>query len=122
LAQDVLVRRVRAAYEQGPDSALTMLFSARSASDLLSINEFTSRAMLSDVAAVDRVRQGKAAESRIQEALKLRQAALTKQEGKVQSLVDQLQARVDAATAAAHQAGVRVASLQAAAQEVAQAR
>src|SRR5207302_3048545 len=56
LAEDVLVRRVRAAYEQGPDNALAMFFSAKSPGDLLSINEFTSHAMLSDLNAVDQVR------------------------------------------------------------------
>src|SRR5438874_2590583 len=58
LAQDVLVQRIRAAYEQGPGSALTMFLSARSPSDLLSINEFQARAVLSDIDVVNQVRQG----------------------------------------------------------------
>jgi peptidoglycan lytic transglycosylase len=115
LARDVLVQRVRAAYEQGPDTALTMIFSARSPSDLLSINEFTSRAMLSDIDVLNQVRHGRAIVAREQAGLQLRQNALTRQENQVRSLVDQLQARVREAAGVAQQAGVKVRALQAAA-------
>ena len=52
----MLVRRVRAAYELGPDTGLAMIFSARSSADLLSINEYTAHAMLADIDVVNRVR------------------------------------------------------------------
>ena len=76
LAQDVLVRRVRAAYEQGPDNALDMFFSAKSPGDLLSINEYTAHAVLSDLNAVDQVRRGKLEIAREQQALRMRQSAM----------------------------------------------
>ena len=122
LARDVLVRRVRAAYEQGPETGLAMIFSARNASDLLSINEFTSRAMLSDIDVVNQVRQGRAAVVREQAGLKIRQTALTRHENQVRSLVSELEARVQAASVAAQQAGVKVRALEAAANAAAAAR
>jgi rare lipoprotein A len=122
LARDVLVQRVRAAYEQGPTNALTMIFSARSPSDLLSIDEFTSHAMLSDLDVVNQVRQGRAAVEREQAGLRLRQEALTRQEDQVRSLVDELEARVREAASAAQQAGLKVRAVEAAAKAAAQAR
>jgi len=119
LAQDVLVRRVRAAYELGPDTGLAMIFSARSSADLLSINEYTAHAMLADVDVVNRVRQGQAAVAREQEGLRLRQAALGTQEAEVRSLLAELQAKLAQASAVARQAGHKVASLEAAAREAA---
>jgi rare lipoprotein A len=122
LARDVLVQRVRAAYEQGPESALTMIFSARTPSDLLSINEFTAHAMLSDLDVLNQVRQGRAAVAREQAGLRLREDALTQQEDQVRALVDELEARVSAAASVAQQAGLKVRSLEAAAKAAAKAR
>jgi rare lipoprotein A (peptidoglycan hydrolase) len=122
LARDVLVRRVRIAYEQGPATTLDMLLSAQSASDLLSINEFTSHTMLADIDAVARVQQGKAAVARVRQGMQIRQAALARQEQQVQTLLNRMQARVQQAQQAAQEAGVRVQGLEATTRSIAAAR
>jgi peptidoglycan hydrolase CwlO-like protein len=122
LARDVLVRRVRLAYEQGPAAALDMLLSARNTSDLLSINEFTSHVMLTDLHAISDVSQGKAQLERVREGLQIRQSALSRQQLQVQRLLDTMQARVSQAQDAARQAGLRVQGLQATARRIAAAR
>jgi rare lipoprotein A len=122
LAQDVLIRRVRLAYEQGPATALDMFFSARTPTDLLSINEFTSHAAESDLFAVSRVEQGKAELDRVRQGMAMRQAALSHQEDQVRALLDRMQAGVQLARQAALQAGIRVQSLQTTARRIAAAR
>jgi hypothetical protein len=122
LAQDVLIRRVRAAYEEGPATTLDMFFSARSASDLLAINEFTSSAMLSDVRAVQRVQQGKVELARIRRGVRIRQGALVRQERQVRALLDLMRSRVEQAQAVARRAGLRVQTLRAAARRIDAAR
>ncbi|MFN2543325.1 MAG: RlpA-like double-psi beta-barrel domain-containing protein [Actinomycetota bacterium] len=122
LARDVLVQRVRAAYEQGPATTLDMLLSAKSASDLVSINEFTSHAILSDLDAVARVSQGKAELDRMRQAFQMRQQALVRDQRQVQRLLETMQARVQEAQQAAHAAGLRVQSLEATARGIERAR
>ena len=122
LARDVLVRRIRMAYEQGPATTLEMFFSGRSASDLMSINEFTSHAVEADVSAVQRVAQGKVALARIRQGLAIRQAVLARQEREVKTILDSMQLRVEQAQQAAQAAGVTVRGLQAQAKQIAAAR
>ena len=122
LAQDVLVRRVRTAYEQGPAATLGMFFSARSAGDLLSIDEFTSSAMLSDVNALQQVRQGRTELAVARRGLAIRQVALIQHERQVRVLLDRMQSRVQQAVRVARRAGLRVRSLKAAARRIAAAR
>ena len=122
LARDVLVRRVRLAYEQGPVTTLDMFFSAASASDLLSVNEFTSHAMQSDVTAVQHVAQGRAELSRIRQGLAIRQAALARQERAVRTLLDRMQLRLSQAQQVAQAAGLQIQTLQAEAKRIAAAR
>jgi rare lipoprotein A (peptidoglycan hydrolase) len=118
----VLVQRVRTAYEQGPATALDMMLSARSTTDLLSINEFTSHAMMSDLDAIAKVSQGKAELQRIREGLQLRQQALAREQSKVQHLLTLMQIRVEQAQQAATAAGLQVKSLEATARRIAKAR
>ena len=122
LARDVLVRRVRLAYEQGPVTTLDMFFSAESASDLMSVNEFTSHVMQSDVAAVQKVAQGKTALTRIRQGLSIREAALARQENAVRTLLDRMQLHLSRAEQVAQAAGLRVGALQAEAKRIAAAR
>ena len=122
LAEDVLVRRVRLVYEQGPVTTLDMFFSARSAGDLLSINQFSSSAMISDVDALQQVRAGRLELARIRRGLEIRQTALTRQERQVRALLDRMQLRVQQAEGVARQAGIRVKSLAATAKEIAAAQ
>jgi peptidoglycan hydrolase CwlO-like protein len=122
LAEDVLIRRVRAAYEEGPATTLDMFFSARSAGDLLSINEFTATAMLSDVRAVQRVQQGKAELARVRRGVRIREAALVRQERQVRSLLDLMHTRVHEAQIVARRAGLRVNALRTAAHRIDVAR
>jgi rare lipoprotein A (peptidoglycan hydrolase) len=122
LARDVLVQRVRVAYEQGPATALDMLLSARNTGDLLSINEYTSHVMLSDMNAVSQVSDSRAQLDRVRQGIQMRQAALARQERQVQRLIGVLVARVQQAEQAAQQAGLHVRSLEAMARRLARAR
>src|SRR5437763_3106710 len=99
-----------------------MFCSAASASDLLSVNEFTSQAMQSDVAAVQHGAQGRAELSRIRQGLAIRQAALARQERAVRTLLDRMQLRVSQAQHVAQAAGLQVRTLQAQAKRIAAAR
>ena len=122
LARDVLLQRVRLAYEQGPASTLDMILSARSTTDLLSINEFTSHVLATDLDAIARVSQGRAELSRIRQGLQIRQRTLAHRQNEVQRLLDAMQSRVVQAEDAAREAGLRVASLEATARQIAAQR
>src|SRR5207244_12098193 len=83
---------------------------------------FTAHAVLSDLNPGGQVRRGKLETAREQQALQLRQDAMTWQEQQVRSLLDQLQVQVGQATAAARRAGIEVRSLQATARAIARAK
>jgi rare lipoprotein A (peptidoglycan hydrolase) len=112
LAQDVLTSRVRAIYENGPGTALDLLLSARSPSDLLSINEFTTHTMQADMDAVAEVRQGRARLARMHAALEARRETFVVQQHEVSRLVAEMQSQVGRAQTAAHRLGIRVKSLE----------
>jgi peptidoglycan hydrolase CwlO-like protein len=112
IARDQLTSRVRAAYEYGPATALSLYLSAQSPGDLASVNEFTSRVVSDDMDAVNEVENAANDLRARQRDLSARRANLARQQAGVRNLLDQMRTELAKAEDAARRADLEVSSLE----------
>jgi peptidoglycan hydrolase CwlO-like protein len=112
VARDTLAGRVRAAYEYGPATALSLYLSAQSPGDLVSVNEYTSRVVSADTNAVDRVENAQNDLRAREDDLATRRADLTSQQSRVRDILTRMQARLSQAEEAARRADLEVSALE----------
>jgi rare lipoprotein A len=108
LARDTLAGRVRAAYEYGPATSLSLYLSAASPGDLVSVNEFTSRVVQEDMGALNRVENAQNDLRARREDLAARRADISRQETSVRRILREMQTKLSQAREAARQADVEV--------------
>ena len=124
IARDTLTSRIRAAYEYGPATTLSLFLSAQSPDDLASVNEFTSSVVSQDMDAVNAVQNAENDLRARRQDLAARRASLARQQVGVRALMDRMRTDLSRAEDAARRANLQVSSLeqQKQALEAAQAR
>ncbi len=111
-AQRALADRVRAAYELGPGAALEVFLSADSMADLLSMQEFASRAMAADAETVQELRVAEEVLRERRAAAEHARLALAPQQRRLSALLSRAQAEVAEAERVARSLGLEVSSLE----------